>query len=120
MRIIELFKAGEPPRHRPAAMPAAISIDPHEPGQPHSPLLSRSVSLVQDRPRQRSSEPVPRKPRIGLGPLLPGPPSPVAITGRLRDHPARHVITGRILNGRVEIPIEPPATLRPTSRGFLP
>src|SRR5262250_1393393 len=27
MRIIEVFKAGEPPRHRPAAMPAAISID---------------------------------------------------------------------------------------------
>jgi NAD(P)-dependent dehydrogenase (short-subunit alcohol dehydrogenase family) len=27
---------------------------------------------------------------------------------------------GRILNGRVEIPIEPAATLRPTSRGFLP
>jgi hypothetical protein len=27
MRIIELFKAGEPARHRPAAMPAAIGID---------------------------------------------------------------------------------------------
>jgi hypothetical protein len=27
MRIIEVFKAGEPARHRPAAMPAAIWID---------------------------------------------------------------------------------------------
>ena len=27
MRIIEVFKAGEPERHRPAAMPAAIRID---------------------------------------------------------------------------------------------
>jgi hypothetical protein len=27
MRIIEVFKAGEHPRHRPTAMPAAIRID---------------------------------------------------------------------------------------------
>ena len=27
MRIIEVFKAGEPARHGPAAMPAAIRID---------------------------------------------------------------------------------------------
>ena len=27
MRIIEVFKAGEPPRHRPTAMTAAIRID---------------------------------------------------------------------------------------------
>jgi hypothetical protein len=27
MRIIEMFKAGEPPRHRPTAMPIAIRID---------------------------------------------------------------------------------------------
>jgi hypothetical protein len=27
MRIIEVFKAGQPPRHRPTAMPAAIRID---------------------------------------------------------------------------------------------
>ncbi len=27
MRIIEVFKADEPPRHRPTAMPAAIRID---------------------------------------------------------------------------------------------
>src|SRR6516165_12714957 len=33
-------------------------------------------------------------------------------TARLRDHSARHVISGRILTGRVEIPIEPAATLR--------
>ena len=77
------------------------------PGQPHPPLLSRSVSLVHDRPRQRSSEPAPGELRIGFGPLLPGHPSPVATTARLRDHSARHVISGHILNGRVEIPIEP-------------
>ena len=92
----------------------------HEPGQHHLPVPSRSISLVQDRPRRRLFEPAPRKLRIGLGPLLPGHPSPVATTARLRDHSARHVISGRILNGRVEIPIEPAATLRPTSRGFLP
>ena len=104
---------------RPRCPPPSEST-PHEPGQPHSPLLSRSVPLVQDRPPQRSSEPTPRKARIGLGPLLPGHPSPVATTARLRDRSARHVISGHILNGRVEIPIEPAATLRPTSRGFLP
>ena len=58
--------------------------------------------------------------QIGIGPLLPGHPSPAATTARLRDHSARHVISGRILNGRIEIPIEPAAALRPTSRGFLP
>jgi hypothetical protein len=64
------------------------------------------VSLVQDRPRQRSSAPASRKAQIGLGPLLPGCPSLVAITARRRDHSARHLISGRIRNGRVEIPIE--------------
>ena len=77
-------------------------------------------ALVQDRPRQRSSESAPGELRIGFGPLLPGHPSPVATAARLRDHSARHVISGRILTGRVEIPIEPAATLRPISRGFLP
>jgi len=62
----------------------------------------------------------PAKRGSGLGPLLPGHPSPVAPTAQFRDHPTRHVISGRILNGRVEIPIETAATLRPTSRGFLP
>jgi len=51
---------------------------------------------------------------------LPGHPSPVAPTAQFCDHSTRHVISGRILNGRVEIPIETAATLRPTSRGFLP
>jgi Putative transposase/Transposase zinc-binding domain len=100
--------------------PTPSGSTPHEFGQRHSPLLFRSVSLVQDRPRQRSSEPAPRKARIGLGPLLPSQPSPVATTVWLRDHSARHVISGRILSSRVEIPIAPAATLRPTSRGFLP
>jgi hypothetical protein len=58
--------------------------------------------------------------QIGLGPLLPGHPNLLAPTARLRDHSARHVISGRILNRGVEISIEPAATLRPTSRGFLP
>jgi hypothetical protein len=120
MRIIEVFKAGERPRHRPAAMPPPSGSTPHEPRQPHSVLLSRSVSLVQGRPRQRSSKPAPGKAEIGLGPLLPGHPSLVATIARPRDHSVRHRFSGRILNRRVEIPIEPAATLRPTSRGFLP
>jgi hypothetical protein len=96
---------------RPRCPPRSGSI-PHKLGQPHSPLGSRSDSLAQDRPRQHSSEPAPRKVRIGLGPLLRGHRSPVATTVRLRNHSASHVITGRILNGRVEIPIAPAATLR--------
>ena len=90
------------------------------PGNLISPLLSRSVPLAQGRLRQRSSEPASRKAQIGLGLLLPGYPNLLATTARLRDHTARHVISGRILNRRVEIPIEPAATLRPTSRGFRP
>jgi hypothetical protein len=75
---------------RPRCPPPSEST-PHEPGQPHSPLLSRSVPLVQDRPPQRSSEPTPRKARIGLGPLLPGHPSPVATTAAPRPlRPPRH------------------------------
>jgi hypothetical protein len=104
---------------RPRCPPPSGST-PHEPGQPHSPLLCRSVSLAQDRPRQRSSEPESRKTQIGLGPLLPRYPSLVETTARLRDHCARHVISGRIRNGRVVIPIKFAAALRPTSRGFLP
>ena len=77
--------------------------------------MRRPVSLVQSRPRQRSSEPASRKAQIGLGPLLPGYPNLVATTARLRDHSARHVINGRILNRRVEIPIEP-ESLRQRSR----
>jgi hypothetical protein len=115
MRIIELFKAGEPARHRPPAMHRR-SLHPN---RIYPAINGLDLSLVQDRPRQRSFEPAPRKARIGLGRLLPGHPSPVATTARFRDHSARHVISGRILNARVEIPIEPAAT-RPTSRGFLP
>jgi hypothetical protein len=83
-------------------------------------MLSRSVSLVQDRPRQRSSEPASRTSEIGLGAILPSEPSLVVTNARLRDHSARHVISGHILNGGVEIPIGRVAALRPTSRGFLP
>jgi hypothetical protein len=53
--------------------------------------------------------------QIGLGPLLAAYPCLVATTTRLRDHAACRLISGRILNGRVEIPIEPPPALRPTS-----
>jgi hypothetical protein len=59
-------------------------------------------------------------PQIGLGPPLPGCPSRVATTARRRDHADRRVITGRIRNGRVEIPIEPPAALYPLPAGSFP
>ena len=58
--------------------------------------------------------------QIGIGPLLPGHPSPAATTARLRDHSARHAISGRILNGCVEIPIEPAAALRLHPAGSFP
>ena len=90
------------------------------PGNLISPLLSRSVPLAQGRLRQRSSEPASRKAQIGLGSLLPGYPSLVATIARPRDHSARHLISGRILSRRGEIPIGPTAALQPTSRGFLP
>src|SRR5262249_60060311 len=83
---------------RPRCPPPSRST-PHEPGQPYSPLLSRSVSLVHGRPRQRSSEPASRMAQIGIGPLLPGHPSPAATTARLRDPSARPAISGRILHG---------------------
>jgi len=51
---------------------------------------------------------------------LPGYPSLLATTARRRDHAARQPSSGHILNRRVEIPIEPVAALRLTSRGFLP
>src|SRR6201984_575503 len=113
-RQASLRNTGRPRR------PTPSGSTPPEFGQRPLPPLVRSVSLVQDRPRQRSSEPAPRKARIGLGPLLPSQPSPVATTVWLRDHSARHVISGRLLSSRVEIPIAPAATLRPTSRGVLP
>jgi hypothetical protein len=51
---------------------------------------------------------------------LPGDPSRVATTVRLRHRSAGNLISSRILNGYVEIPIERAAPLPPTSRGFLP
>jgi hypothetical protein len=90
------------------------------PGNLISPLLSRSVSLVQGRPRQRSSEPAPRKAQIRLGLLLPGYPSLVATTARRPDPSVRHLISGSIRNRPVQTPIDPAAALRPISRGFLP
>ena len=89
------------------------------PGNLISPLLSRSVPLAQGRLRQRSSEPASRKAQIGLGSLLPGYPSLVATIARPRDHSARYLITGRIRNGAVEIPIEPAAAL-PRPAGSFP
>ena len=59
-------------------------------------------------------------PQIGLGPPLPGCPSRVATTARRRDHADRRVITGRIRNSRVEIPIEPTAALSPLLAGSFP
>jgi len=86
-------------------------------------LQRRSVSLVHDQQRQRSSERLSsraRKARIGVGFLLPGAPSRVATTVRLHNRSAGNVISARIVNGYAEIPIERAAPLRPTSRGFLP
>jgi hypothetical protein len=81
----------------------------------------RGCPRLEARPtQQRSSEPASRKDQIGLAPLLPSDPSLVATTTRLRNRSVPHVINGRILNDRVEIPIERAASLRPTSRGFLP
>jgi hypothetical protein len=52
---------------------------------------------------------------------LPSDPSlAAATTTRLDGCSASRVISGRILNGRVEIPMERAAALRPTYRGFLP
>ena len=104
---------------RPRCPPPSGST-PHEPEQPHSPPPCRSVSPVQDQPRQRSSEPASGKAQIGLAFLLPSDPSLATTTARLRGRSASHVTSGRILNRRVEIPIERAAALRPTSRGFLP
>jgi hypothetical protein len=86
-------------------------------------LQCRSVSLVQDQQRQRSSKRVSsraRKARIGVGFLLQGAPSLLATTVRLHHRSAGNVTSARIVNGYVEIPIERAATLRQTSRGFLP
>ena len=64
--------------------------------------------------------PRPARPRSASDPCCRATPSLIATTAWRRDHSVRHVIRGRILDGRVEIPIEPAAPLRPTSRGFLP
>jgi hypothetical protein len=48
---------------------------------------------------------------------LPGYPNLVTTTARLRGHSARHLISGRILKDRVEIPIEPAAASRSTPAG---
>ncbi len=80
----------------------------------------RSVSLVQGRPRQRSSEPRSRNAQIGPTPSLPSDPTLVDSTPQLRDRSVHHVINARIPTGRAEIPIKRAAPLPPTSRGFLP
>jgi hypothetical protein len=59
-------------------------------------------------------------PQIGLGPPLPAYPSLVGTTARPRDHAACHQISGRIRNGRVEIPIEPTEALYPLPAGSFP
>ena len=104
---------------RPQCPPPSGST-PHEPGQPYSPLPCRSVSLVQGRPRRRSSEPASCKAQIGLGPLLSGHSGLIATIAWRRNHSVRRVIRGRLLDGNVEIPIEPAAPSPQTSRGFLP
>jgi hypothetical protein len=86
-------------------------------------LQHRSVSLVQDQQRQRSSERVSsrvRKAGIGAAFLLPGAPSLVAATIRLHYRSAGNVISAPIVNRYVEIPIQRAAQSRLTSRGFFP
>jgi len=83
-------------------------------------LQRRSVSLALGQPRHRSSEPASGKAHIGFQFLLPSDPSLVATTARLRDRSTHDVISGHILNARLEIPIKRAAAPRTTSRGFLP
>src|SRR5262249_47040356 len=93
---------------RPQCPPPSGST-PHEPAQHHPPLQRRSVSLVQDQHRQRSSKRVSspaRKARIGVRFLLPGAPSLVATTVRLHNRSAGNLTKARIVNGYAEIPIE--------------
>ena len=85
--------------------PSPSGSIPHEPGQSRPPRLSRSVSLAQRQPRQRSSEPTSCKAQIGLGPLLSGNSSLIATTAWRGNHSIRRVIRGRSLDGGVEIPI---------------
>ncbi len=106
----------------PPCLPPSGSIL-HEPTPHHPSLQRRSVSLVQDQQRQRSSECVSsraRKARTGVKFLLSGAPNLVATTVRLHPGAAGNIISARIVNAYVEIPIERAAPLRPTSRGFLP
>jgi hypothetical protein len=101
---------------RPPCPPPSGSIL-HEPTPHHPPSQHRSVSLVQDQQRQRSSERVPsraRKARISAAFLLPGAPSPVATTVRLHHRSAGNVISAPIVNRYVEIPLERAAPSRLT------
>ncbi len=111
MRIIERFKAAEPVRHRPAAMPPPAGSTPHEPGNPQSPPLCRSVLRVHGRPQRRSSKPASRKAPIGLESLSSGNSGLIAITAWRRNHSVRRVIRSGSLDDAVEIPIEPAAPL---------
>jgi hypothetical protein len=106
---------------RPPCPPPLGSIL-HEPTPHHPPLQHRSVSLVQDQQRQRSSKRVSsraRNARIGAAFLLPGAPSLVATAVRLHHRSAGNVISAPIVNRFAEIPIERAAPSRLTSRGFL-
>jgi hypothetical protein len=93
MHIIEVFKAGQRPRHRPTTMPAA-KIARRELAKHPPPSHYRAVSPVQGRPQPSSSQPLSgqaREVQIGVKPLLPSVPSHVANTAPPHDHSASHV-----------------------------
>jgi hypothetical protein len=92
---------------RPRRQPPSGSIR-HDREKPHPLLQRKSISLVQVRPRSRSSQPPSgqaRKAQIGVKLPLPSVPSRVAGTAPPHDHSARHLSTDRLSKHRAEIPI---------------
>ena len=82
----------------------------------------RSISLVQVRPRSRSSVPLSnqaREAQIDVKRPSPTVPSPIASTVPPHDHFANHVSSGHVTRHRAEIPIARAAAPPPTSRGFF-
>jgi hypothetical protein len=69
-------------------------------------LAGNALRAERSKPRQRSSEPTSGRAQIGLVFLLPSDPSLATTTARLCGCSASHVTSGRILNRRVEIPME--------------
>ncbi len=100
--------------------PPPAGSTPHEPGNPQSPPLCRSVLRVHGRPQRRSSKPASRKAPIGLESLSSGNSGLIAITAWRRNHSVRRVIRSGSLDDAVEIPIEPAAPLPRHPAASLP